>query len=358
MFDRLRRAPLRFRFARPSVRATVVALLTIALALVFVMPFLQPTPRAWIGSRTPATEDVIDLYWAMFWIAAVILLIVEGGIIASVILFRQRPGHQAHAFHGNTLLEFTWTIIPAIIVLGLSAYSFRSLSALTNYEDAQMTIEVTGRQWQWSFKYPDGLQVNTVAHIPLNTKIRFNITSVDVIHSFWIPRLSGKMDAVPGAVNAIWVHATQPGQYLGQCTEFCGLSHADMLATVVAEPQADFEKWLVDTRREQEEAPADMIAAGREIAQQTCVVCHSFEANRNSPNPLSPKLHNYGTAGPFLAQLKALKDAGDADWLKKWVSDAKAIKPGTQMPTWLNTRGGTLTALQIDSVVAYLMSLK
>ena len=127
-----------------SVRALVVGLLGLAILLVFVMPFLTPTPSSWIGSRTPATNDVIDLYWAMFAIAAVILLIVEGGIIASVILFRQRPGHSARAFHGNTVLEFTWTIIPAIIVLGLSAFSFKSLSTLTNTADAQMTIEVTG----------------------------------------------------------------------------------------------------------------------------------------------------------------------------------------------------------------------
>src|SRR5919204_4075987 len=151
-----------------SVRALVVALLGLALLLVFVMPFLTPTPRSWIGTRTPATGDVIDLYWAMFAIAAVILLIVEGGIIASIVMFRQRPGHTAHAFHGNTILEFTWTIIPAIIVLGLSAYSYKSLSTLTNTGDAQMTIEVIGRQWQWSFKYPDGLTVVTEAHIPVN----------------------------------------------------------------------------------------------------------------------------------------------------------------------------------------------
>ena len=337
-----------------------MALLGLALVLVFVMPFLAATPRAWIGSRTPATEDVIDLYWAMFWIAAVILLIVEGGIIASVVLFRQRPGHEAHAFHGNTFLEFTWTIIPAIIVLGLSAYSFKSLSTLTNVGDAKMTIEVTGRQWQWSFKYPDGLQVNTEAHIPLNTKVRFNIGSVDVIHSFWVPKLSGKMDAVPGFTSSIWVQATEPGEYLGQCTEFCGLGHADMLAKVVAQPQADFEKWLADTRKAQQEVPADKVAAGQQIANQptTCIACHSFDPNRTSPNPAAPNLGHYASQGPFNEPLKALKNSGDPDWLRKWVSDAKSIKPGTAMPTWLNTAGGTLTATQIDSVVAYLMSLK
>ena len=339
---------------RPSVRALVVGLLGLAVLLVFVMPFLTPTPRSWIGSRTPATGDVIDLYWAMFVIAGVILLIVEGGIIASVVMFRQRPGHTAHAFHGNTVLEFTWTIIPAIIVLGLSAYSIRSLSTLTQTSDAQMTIEVTGKQWQWQFKYPDGLLVFTEAHIPVNTKVRFTITSVDVIHSFWVPRLSGKMDAVPGAPpNQIWVEAQEAGQYLGQCTEFCGLGHADMLATIVAEPMDAYQKWLADTKKAQEQA-----GPGQQVAQASCTQCHSFDPNRASTLPQAPNLGHYATAGPFNDQVKALKASGDPDWLKKWVSNAPKIKPGIVMPVWLNTEGGTLTAQQIDQVVAYLMTLK
>ncbi len=346
---------------RLGVRGVVVALLGVAILLVLVMPFLAPTPRAWIdfATRTPATTDVIDLYWAMFWIAAVILLIVEGGIIASIVLFRARPGHEARTFHGNTFLEFTWTIIPAIIVLGLTAYSFKSLSALTNTGDAQMTIAVTGRQWQWSFKYADGLTVTTEAHIPLNTKVRFTITSVDVIHSFWIPKLSGKMDAVPGVPpNAIWVQATEPGAYLGQCTEFCGIGHADMLATVVAETPEQFQKWVADTKRAQEQAPADKVAAGKQVAEQTCSICHSFDKSKTSPLPVAPNLGKYASEGPFADPLKALRSSGDPDWLRKWVSDAKAIKPGTAMPTWLNTKGGTLTAAQIDAVVAYLLTLK
>lgn len=341
---------------RLSVRALVLALLGLATALVFVLPFFAPSPRSWIGNRTPATEDVINLYWIMFAIAAAILVIVEGGLIAAVVLFRERPGHEAKTYHGHTLLEFTWTIIPAIIVLGLSVYSVFSLSALNNTAGAALTIEVTGRQWQWTFKYPDGLQVTTEAHIPVNTKVRFDITSVDVIHSFWIPQLSGKLDAVPGKHNSIWVQATEPGKYLGQCAEFCGLGHADMLADVVAEPQEQYEKWLVETRKAQQEVPADKLATGKQVAlqQTTCLACHSFESGKGSPNPAAPNLARYSAEGPFAAQLKALKNSGDPDWLKKWVTNAPAIKPGTAMPAWQ----GVLTASQIDAVVAYLMSLK
>lgn len=329
-------------------------MLGLAVTLVFVLPFLTPTPRTWIGTRTPATAEVIDLYWAMFWIAAVILLIVEGGIIASVVLYRSRPGHEASQVHGNTFLEFTWTIIPAVIVLGLTAYSFKSLVTLTNTADAAVTIQVTGRQWQWSFTYPDGLKVTTEAHIPLNTKVRFDITSQDVIHSFWIPRLSGKMDAVPGRQASIWVQATEAGEYLGQCTEFCGLGHADMLAKVVAEPVDKYQQWLVDTKKAQEQAPADKVAAGKQVAQTTCIVCHAFDPGKTSPNPLAPNLGHYATEGPFTAPLKALKDSGAADWLTRWVADAPSIKPGTAMPKWQ----GVLTPQQIDAVVAYLMTLK
>jgi mono/diheme cytochrome c family protein len=131
-----------------------------------------------------------------------------------------------------------------------------------------------------------------------------------------------------------------------------------MLAKIVVDTPDAFQKWVDDTKRAQQEAPADAVAAGKQIADQTCSVCHSFDPNRNSPNPAAPNLGHYASAGPFNDPLKALKNSRDPDWLKKWVSDAKSIKPGTGMPTWLNTAGGTLTAQQISSVVAYLTTLK
>lgn len=339
---------------RLTVRNVVVAVLAIAMTLIFVVPFLAPSSLTWIGSRQPATDDVIDLYWVMFWIAVVIALIVEVAIIASLFLFRERPGHEAHTFHGNPLLELAWTVIPALIVLGLSAASFKSLDTLTRVGDADLVVDVTGRQWQWEFKYPDGLRVVQEAHIPTDAKVQFRITSVDVIHSFWIPRLSGKMDAVPGRHNAIWVQTAEAGVYLGQCAEFCGLGHADMLARVVAEPQAQFVKWIEDTKKAQAEPVGDKVAAGKQVAEQTCVQCHSFTRGRPSLNPLAPNLSQYAAQGPLNDQLKALKSSGDADWLKKWVTNAPAIKPGTAMPPWQ----GVLTPAQIDAVVAYLMTLK
>lgn len=338
---------------RLSVRAAVVAILTLAMALIVVVPFFAPTTLTWIGSRTPATGDVIDLYWIMFWVSVPILLIVEGGIVLSLILFRERPGHQARTFHGNPFLEFAWTLIPALIVLFLSAASFKSLDTLSSVGGADLIVDVTGRQWQWEFKYPDGLKVVTEAHIPTGKKVQFRITSVDVIHSFWIPRISGKMDAVPGRLNAIWVTAVEDGVYLGQCAEFCGLGHADMLARVVAEPEAQFAKWLDDTRRAQAERPADMVAAGKLVAEQTCVQCHSFTRGRPSVNPQAPNLSDYGAKGPLSSQLKALKER-DPQWLVKWVTDAPAIKPGTLMPPWK----GVLTPIQIEAVVEYLKTLK
>lgn len=339
---------------RLNARNVVVALLAIAVGLIVVVPFLSPTTLTWIGSREPATDDVIDLYWVMFWIAVPIALIVEGGVLFSVILFHERPGHEAKVFHGNPLLEFGWTLIPALIVLGLTAASFKSLSTLSDVGDADMIVDVTGRQWQWEFRYPDGLRVTQEAHIPTDRKIQFRITSVDVIHSFWIPRLSGKLDAVPGRHNAIWVKTDKAGVYLGQCAEFCGLGHADMLARVVAEPEAQFVKWVEDTKKAQAATPPDLVAAGKQVAEQTCVQCHSFTKGRASINPLAPNLSQYASQGPFNDPLKALKSSGDPDWLKKWVTNAPSIKPGTAMPPWQ----GVLTPTQIDSVVAYLMTLK
>jgi cytochrome c oxidase subunit 2 len=337
-----------------NVRGLLLATLAVAVFLVFALPFFAPTGHSWTQQRAPATTDVVDLYWLMFWIATVILVIVEGGIVASAILFRERPGHQAKTFHGHTLLEFSWTVIPAMIVIALSVASFRSLDVLSNTGDADMTIDVTGQQWTWVFRYPDDdLQVSQEVHIPTNTKVRFRLTSTDVLHSFWVPALSGKQDAVPGRDTFIWVMAPEEGRFLGQCAEFCGLAHADMLLTVVAEPEDRFREWIRTTKEFQAGA-GGRLELGRQVAQQTCVSCHSFERGRQSTLRAAPNLFDYGSRGPLNAQVKALKNSGDPDWLKKWVSNAPAIKPGVAMPKW----EGTLQPAQIEAVVEYLLSLK
>lgn len=348
---------------RLNVRAAIVGLLAVAVAVTFALPFLPyanqnpqtgEVSHSWTTKPVPATTDVVDLYWLMFWIGVVILAIVEGGIIASVILFRERPGHQAKVFHGNPLLEFAWTLIPAIIVVSLSALSFKSLSVLSDTSQAQMTIEVTGRQWFWTFRYPDAdFEVREEVHIPTNQKVKFVIRAGDVIHSFWVPALSGKLDAVPGRDQAVWMIAPEPGTFLGQCAEFCGLRHADMLLKVVAEGPDQVKAWIEQKKREEADV-ANLPALGQQVAQQTCVVCHTFTKGQTSPNPQAPNLSEYGAKGPFIAELRRLKDSGDPDWLKKWVTNAPAIKPGTGMPPWQ----GILQPRQIDAVVAYLMTLR
>ncbi len=334
-----------------NVRTTIVVLLSAALALVFILPFVVPAGHTWTTAPVPATGDVVFLYWVMFVIGVAILAIVEGGIIASVILFRERPGHQAKVFHGNPTLEFAWTVIPAVIVIGLSIGSIRSLQVLTDTADAPMTIEVTGHQWFWQFRYPnDDLQVRDEVHIPTNTKVKFAITAADVIHSFWVPALSGKMDAVPGRKNEIWMIAPEPGTFQGQCAEFCGLHHGDMLLKVVAEPPDRVKAWIAKTKEDLARVTPEV---GQQVSQQVCIQCHSFEASKPSPLQTAPNLAGYATKGPYNEPVKALK-ARDPEWLRKWVTNAPAVKPGTQMPKW----EGVLTPTQIDAVVAYLLTLK
>lgn len=337
-----------------QIRAVLVGLLASAVVLTFVVPFIAPVGHAWIYEPAPATRDVVTLYWVMFWIGIVVLAIVQGGIIASIILFRERPGHVAKQFHGHTGLEFLWTIIPAIIVIALSIGSFQGLSTITDTREYDMTVEVTGVQWAWQFRYPDqeGLTVSRTLHIPTNTRVRLVLTSTDVIHSFWVPALSGKMDAVPGRTTEIWLLAPEPGEFNGQCAEFCGLAHADMLATVVAEPMADFQAWVVE-ERERQEAGGELERLGRQVAQQTCVACHSFQEGVPSTLRAAPNLARYASEGPFAAEVRRLRDT-DESWLRLWVEDAPSIKPGIPMPRF----EGVLTPEQIEAVVFYLMTLE
>ncbi|MEA2684217.1 MAG: cytochrome c oxidase subunit [Chloroflexota bacterium] len=200
----------------------------------------------------PAAQHISDL-WYIILIPA---LIVTFGVGAAIIYiaFRYRRTDEnlmPKQVGGNNALEFTWTLIPALILLGIFAISFPQMEYLRHTPaPTATTVKVTGRQWAWSFEYPTtGKKPVTTfgtLYIPAGKVTNLAVDSVDVIHSWSVPRLSGKIDAIPGKHNTTWIKADDPGTYYGQCTEFCGLSHAAMTVTVVALSQADYDKWYSD----------------------------------------------------------------------------------------------------------------
>jgi cytochrome c oxidase subunit 2 len=228
---------------------------------------------------SPNANHINSLYKITLYIALVIFVLVEGGLVYALIRFRKRKGAVPAQIHGNTRLEVGWTVAAAVILVGLAVLTFAKLSSIQNppnsgpggaelagggellYASAErrlppngkaLNITVIGRQYIWQFVYPgasepDGLGAPYSYQemvVPTNTTVNLDIVSLDVVHSWWIPKLGGKFQAVPGYHNYTWFKIPKPGVFKGQCAILCGRGHARMIATVRAVPPPQFEAWL------------------------------------------------------------------------------------------------------------------
>jgi cytochrome c oxidase subunit II len=224
------------------------------------------------GSLTPVTEqgvEIRNLYNVLFIAAAIIFVLVEAAIVFAVVRYRRRGDMLPPQFHGNNLLEVVWTVVPLLIVAGLFVLGWGVLNRVeAKVDDPRVTINVVGFQWQWQFTYqgervplpadqkPEDLSIKgTIAKppvmvLPVGEPIRFNTEAQDVIHSFYVREFLFKRDAFPGHVNTFELTITKPGDYGGQCTEYCGLAHQAMRFTVRAVSRPEFERWLEQAKKE------------------------------------------------------------------------------------------------------------
>jgi cytochrome c oxidase subunit 2 len=234
-------------------RALVAApLLTLALAFGSAAPVAA---QSWVVSPASGNADIItQLFYFTLVLAGVVFVLVEGLLIYSSLRFRRRapiPGREPPQIHGNTRLEVMWAIVPALILISLFAISVTRLGTLGSIpqDPNAMRITVTGRQFQWEFGYPDAnTSVFDELVVPVGRPVIMEVTSEDVIHSFWVPDLYGKIDAIPGRTNRIWFQARDPGTYRGVCAELCGDAHGRMLFRAEVMPEAEFEQWLQGAR--------------------------------------------------------------------------------------------------------------
>lgn len=229
------------------------ALLLLALLALLMSGCGVDTPQNTFAPQGEVARDQRNLYYYAMWPAIAIMIFVELGLVAILLRFRRRRDDEVPTqIHGNTRLELAWTIAPAAILLVLAVPMMSLLFKLGREPNPDaFVVNVTGVQWQWLFEYPqlqgeDGKPLTTIkdVYFPAGQEIRFNVTGRDVIHSFWIPRLGGKLDAIPGRQNRFWLRSDEPGSFSGQCAEFCGLNHADMKLVAHALSQEDFSAWL------------------------------------------------------------------------------------------------------------------
>ncbi len=261
---------------------------------------------------TKVSNDVYDLHMLILWICVFIGLGVFGTMFYSIYHHRKSKGHVAAQFHENTTVEIIWTIIPTLILVGMAIPATKTLIELDDVQGSDMSIKVTGWQWKWEYEYLDNgvhffssldeasnkaRQVNSgidprsvpnyllnVDHplvIPTKKKIRFLFTAADVLHSWWVPDLGWKKDAIPGFINESWTYVEKPGTYRGQCTELCGKDHGFMPVVVIAMEQPDYDAWVKKTKADAQKGPdlsdqprAELIAKGEGIYAKNCSTCH------------------------------------------------------------------------------------
>ena len=257
---------------------------------------------------TPISRDIYWLHMVILGICVIIGIIVFGIMAYSLVKHRKAAGHKAKPMHGSLKLEIVWVIIPFLILVVMAIPATIVLTRMTDNSKAQLNIKIVGYQWKWKYEYLDQgisffsnlstprdqiegkakrgkwylLEVDKPLVLPIHKKIRFLLTSNDVIHSWWVPALGVKRDAIPGFVHESWARIEKPGTYRGQCAELCGVNHAFMPIVVKAVTEEDFEKWVAQhtgTATASTEPAKDMtkealIALGQEVYGKYCSVCH------------------------------------------------------------------------------------
>lgn len=331
-----------------------VALAAAAAVLLTACGGRQRLPQDALDPEGAVARQLHHLVVPVFLVAAAVFVLVQGLLLYSAFRFRRRSEDEAPVqVHGNAKMELGWTIAPAAVlaVVGLGTVgTLLDINRVPGGPDV-VPVVVTGHQWWWEYEYPGRRVVTaTEMHIPVGRPVALTLRSDDVIHSFWPPKLAGKLDVVPGRDNRMVLEADRPGTYYGQCAEFCGLSHANMHLRVVAHSPADFERWVRSNARpaarpdpDEDEAAAAGAALFRE---KGCASCHTVKG------------YAAGKVGPDLTHLQQRRVfAGgmfnlDDRHLRRWLRDPPAEKPGSLMPDL------DLSEDDITKLIAYLDTLK
>jgi cytochrome c oxidase subunit 2 len=337
--------------------ALVAAFMVVQLA-VFARENLDPrlVPNMFAPESTPA-HVISHLAGFVLVITGAIFVVVAGLLLYVVVRFRRRPdddGAEPPQVYGSGPVETAWTTVPFLIVVVLSLTTARVIQQVQDARKpaSALDVQVIGHQWWWEIRYPKlGIITANELHVPVSqsqerTPTFIDLRSVDVVHSFWVPRLMGKIDLVPNKDNSMWIEPERPGLFVGQCGTYCGTQHAWMLLRVYADTPGDFQRWVAQQRKPAEDNPA--VAAGRQVFERTaCINCHAVNGTVGN-----------GKFGPDLTHLmsRATLAAGamtnSPETLRAWIKAPDHFKPGVLMPAM------NLNDNDLDKLVAYLTTLK
>jgi cytochrome c oxidase subunit II len=392
MLTTMRSAPLRRRLRAGRTRAAVavgglVALLASGCAnLDGSDPSRVPGPNP--GREVPAdalnplgpiAREQDALWDLVFPVAVAVFVVVFAGL--AFILFRFRDRGQTELpkqVHGNTRLEITWTLIPAVILAVIAVPTVQKIFELQDEpQEGALLVDVVGKQYWWQFVYRDE-EVHTASelHIPTGREVFISLDGTipedpteraslygtpPVMHSFWVPSLAGKRDWVPGHVRTLRLQADEPGVYPGECAEFCGLSHANMRFTVIAHTPEDYEAWLADQQQPAERPTDELAQQGEELFAQ-CLACHAVDGHpaQEVPSRVAPNLTHFASREAFAGYIydspfgEQVEDPEAAmQNLRAWIRNSADLKPGSQMIPFPQ-----LSDEEIDALIAYLGTLE
>ena len=316
-----------------SVRAKILFGLLVAAALAAPAAYGGNGGFAPVSPESSNADDIRDSFLFVSIFTLAVFVVVETLLVVFIFRFRRRrrePRFQdGPEIHGATRLELMWTAIPVVILFLIAAFVFIELPGISNVPsagagEAQLRVKVTGRQFYWQYEYPNGVIAIDSLRAPVGVPVRLEVAAPDedVIHSWWIPALGGKIDAIPGIVNTTWFQARRAGVYRGQCAELCGLEHAKMLATVEAMPLRRFNAWLEQRRSEQDATATEL---GAEEWSGVCAKCHGFAGE--------------GGIGPRLAGSAVLGDRGA---IVQLIRNGRGLMPAVGRG-WTQEQVGALT---------------
>lgn len=314
--------------------------------------------------KGPVAVEQLDLFMWSLWVIAFIFVAVGAVLLYATIRFRRRPGQREEDIpvqtHGNPLLEISLIVASVFLLVILAVPTVRvaafSYNIPVEAEDDVIEVTATGYQWWWSFEYPDiGVVTANEMVIPVDRYVRINVRAQDVIHSFWVPKLGGKRDMIPNRNNFLWLKGDEVGEYHGQCAEYCGTSHANMLFRVHVVEQEQFDEWVEMKSRPSPEPTGEQNLAleGQNLFRSKgCVQCHNIEGIGGGA--LGPDLSHFGTRGTIAAAL--LRNDEEGKNLARWIRDPESVKPGNLMTAGVAQQ--QFTEDEIERLVAFLQSLK